>query len=189
MGECFRRRNGKGVDVDVNSVNLTQLRYELEREPNGDDIEQEIESTRLEELSLFEYGIVSAITKFQNMNEGFCRIWGGAIKNRVIVNLSVEFVLFDDDKQGWKDVRAWIKKFHGMENVMDRRTHLDKFKPAGAKRWRTGKHHGRPETQIESVWDITHMGYGEVSRLIAALKAAAQEGKPSLWNKHGNAVI
>lgn len=139
------------------------------------------------ELTAFEEGIVHGVTHLQELNCGFARVWGGAEAHRAVFNLSVEFILFDDDKEGWKEIRAWIKRMGGIENQMDHCRHLDKTKLPGAKRWKLGKDHGRWETQIDVTWDVTHRTKSEVAELIASLKASCIN-ETRLWQRFGMSV-
>ncbi len=178
--------DGNGEHMSVcSSVDLGALNEKLGRKHTQADVDKEFDDRYRENLTAFEYGVVKGIGVLQELNNAFARVWGGAIDNKVIFNMSIEFRLFDDDVEGWKAIRKWIRQHGGIENEMDHCTHLDKSKPAGAKRWVYGKDHGRWKTQIDVIWDVTHMTRAEVEALMKKLRASCS----TLWERYGVGVI
>lgn len=184
MGEL--NRGIDGYVSNCSTVNLKVLRQKLGRQPTDEDVEAEFRAVRAIHLTAIELAAATAIGNLLDLNTGFARIWGGTRGNRLHVNLSIEFCLFDDDVEGWKKVRAWIKREGGIENVMDRRTHLDKWKPADSSRWKIGKNHGRPETQIDVIWNVTHLTRPQIEFMMQTLRKSCGD---ELWHAHGVSVI
>ena len=183
LGEV--ERNGEYIPT-CSAVDLNVLGAHLRHGPSDAEVEVEFDKQRQTNLTAAEYGAVKAIYLLQEVNGGFARVWGGLIDGQLIINLSVEFVIFDDDKYGWKAVRKWIRQYKGIENVMDHSPHLDKSKPAGAKRWEYGKDHGRMQTQIDVIWNVTNMTLAEARQFVGRLETTAVDQK--LWEHYGNAV-
>lgn len=181
LGEIYRNREY----ISCSTVDINALAGKLGRHPNDADVQNEFDAQYAEMLTAFEYGVVQAVGVLQSLNSGFARVWGGAIDRKMIINMSVEFIAFDDDKKAWPLLEAWGKKHKGFCNIMDHAPHLDKFKKQGAKRWQYGKDHGRMETHIEFIWNVTHMSKPQVQALMEKLRADVGD----LWSNYGNAVI
>ena len=166
-------------------VDLTALRRKLKRVPSVWDIVMEFDRLNVQIFTAFEYGVIRAVSALQSVNNDFARVWGGARNGKLLINLSVEFRLFDDDVEGWRRMRRWIAQEHGIENVMNRAPHLDKPRPLNQKRWNYGPDHGRPETQIDVIWDVTHMSLPQLEQHIERLRSTGQH----LWSSYGVGVV
>lgn len=166
-------------------IDMTALRRKLKRIPSTWDIVAEFDRLNVQVFTAFEYGVIRAVSALQSVNSDFARVWGGAKNGKILINLSVEFRLFDDDVEGWGRMRRWIRSEKGIENVMCRAPHLDKSKPEGQKRWNYGPDHGRPETQIDVIWDVTHMSLPQLEQHIERLRSTGRH----LWSSYGVGVV
>jgi len=121
----------------------------------------------------------------QNLCDADCRVYGGIMDERTIIQLCVEFCLFDTDREGWRRLRVWINEQGGDERLLDHRRHCDKWgrenPKTGKIKWNTGKDHDRMETQIEVLWDVTDKLTGELKSFIHRLKKSLE----SVWANCG----
>ena len=181
-GEIIRNDDVLSV---LDCVDMNRLRKQKQKALTEFDVIRASNEIAAAQFSAFELGVIRAVEYLQVDNSAFARVWGGAINGRLMINLSVEFVLFDDDAEGWRRVRSWIKEQGGIENVMDRRARPDKSRPDGAKRWKIGANHNRPETQIDVIWRVEQMTLQQLRAKIQKLR----ETSNGIWQSYGMGVF
>lgn len=148
-----------------------------------------------------ERNAVRHVWDLQVVNDSRWRVYGGAIEGKPWAALVTEILHWVDDEKFWDLVIADVEELHGYVRLMREEPHSDLHYPAngiaGERQtkepvrgcpgafWFAGKEHGRPERQVELLWNVLHRSVAEVRDKIGWLEAETER----LWKIGGVGVL